>query len=108
MDRVIDYIVLSEEYAPFLTDKVREKLSEGWQPLGAASCSISEDDNSKYTLFSQAMVKYAPRVDAIDGQELLERASPDVLMALCELSEAVGKEKLNQESVVAMVCAYFG
>ena len=55
--RIVDYIVVSYDNRDGLVGNVKDKIAEGWQPLGGVS-AIPETEAGNYFLF-QAMVKYA-------------------------------------------------
>ncbi len=59
MDKIIKYDILTSDESDALPVLVNKGISEGWQPLGGVSVSLSESEDYQYIIFAQAMVKYA-------------------------------------------------
>lgn len=57
MARKIEYTVVSEHDEDELTKTVNELLDDGWELQGGVSCSLSETDDMRYTVFAQAMTR---------------------------------------------------
>jgi len=53
------YVVFSDESSLSLAERVNRVLNEeeGWELQGGVSCSLSESDDFRYTLFAQALIK---------------------------------------------------
>ena len=57
--KVIDYVVVFDEFPHFLEDRVKRKLAEGWHLYGGVSSNAeTTGDNVRRGFFAQAMVKY--------------------------------------------------
>lgn len=52
--KIIDYIIIKDDYSINVETKVLEKIKEGYELLGGASCGGS----GYTTYYTQAMVKY--------------------------------------------------
>ena len=65
MRKVIDYCILwrssgrrQPNYDPSLEDQVKQKIEEGWQPLGGVAVNSTETPEDYSFSEYQAMVKY--------------------------------------------------
>lgn len=59
-ERVFDYQILEEYTIGLLEHKVKTSIDDGWQPLGGLACTVIDNDDSCYTIYAQAMVRYPP------------------------------------------------
>lgn len=53
----MEYSIVTSNDAQTLSNMVRELIEQGWEPLGVVSCGLSENDDYRYVMFAQAMVK---------------------------------------------------
>ena len=52
-----EYVVVTADTPPALESIVRERMSQGWQPMGGVSVALSESDDFRYVVYAQAMIK---------------------------------------------------
>ena len=57
------YLVIEGDSVEDITKKVLEMIKLGWKPLGGASCSLSETDESQYFVVTQALIMDDEKVD---------------------------------------------
>ena len=53
----MEYDILEGGSVEDLARQVNEKMQEGWEPIGGASSSLSETDESQYFVITQSMIK---------------------------------------------------
>lgn len=51
------YIVLTTDTPEGLETSVREKMAQGWQPMGGVAVALSESDEFRYVVYAQAMIR---------------------------------------------------
>lgn len=54
---IADYVVVSAKSPDALETGVREKLTQGWQPMGGVAVALSESNSFLYVVYAQAMIK---------------------------------------------------
>lgn len=52
-----DYVVVTAHASDDLETSVRERMAQGWQPMGGVSVALSETDDYRYVVYAQAMIK---------------------------------------------------
>lgn len=52
-----EYVVVTADTPQELESIVRERMSQGWQPMGGVSVALSESDDFRYVVYAQAMIK---------------------------------------------------
>jgi len=52
--KIIEYLIITENYTGDMTRRINDYIAAGWQPFGG----IAYNSNRSY--YSQAVVKYAP------------------------------------------------
>lgn len=52
-----NYVVLTALTPGDLEASVRDKMAQGWQPMGGVAVGLSESDDSRYVVYAQAMIR---------------------------------------------------
>ena len=64
MQTITDYFTIVQDSSWELDVQIAKGIAQGWQPLGGVSTALKNDS---CLVFSQAMVKYAPTTNPIQG-----------------------------------------
>ncbi|WP_020472471.1 DUF1737 domain-containing protein [Zavarzinella formosa] len=56
--QITDYTIATDDNETVLAAAVREKIKEGWQPLGPCQYAQSESEGEKNWEYVQTLVKY--------------------------------------------------
>ena len=96
MDRKIEYTVVSEHDEDELVKAVNKLLDDGWELYGGVSCALSETDDVRYTMFTQAMTRLLS-----PGEQAKKRAE-EAGKGNIVVSTAVSSGVLDDEMVVKL------
>jgi hypothetical protein len=53
----MEYAIVGSADAHEVAENVQKLIEKGWEPLGGVSCGLSENEDYRYVMFAQAMIK---------------------------------------------------